>query len=187
MVGRIEELKNVTTPWFKNDGDFIILLGALKGELGGSEYLKVVHNIIAGDAPDIDLTFEKRIFNATLEAIQKGIVNSAIDISDGGLAVALAEACISNPEKPLGASVYISRKLRNDELFFGESQSVILISINEKYLLDIERIASKNIIPSVTIGRVKDNGRLTINNIIDLPLTELQKAYTRTIPGFMDI
>ena len=187
MVGLIEDLKNVTTPWFKNDGDFIILLGALKGELGGSEYLKVVHNIIAGDAPDIDLTFEKRIFNATLEAIQKGIVNSAIDISDGGLAVALAEACISNPEKPLGASVYISRKLRNDELFFGESQSVILISINEKYLLDIERIASKNIIPSVTIGRVKDNGRLTINNIIDLPLTELQKAYTRTIPGFMDI
>ena len=187
MVGLIEDLKNVTTPWFKNDGDFIILLGALKGELGGSEYLKVVHNIIAGDAPDIDLSFEKRIFNATLEAIQKGIVNSAIDISDGGLAVALAEACISNPEKPLGASVYISRKLRNDELFFGESQSVILISINEKYLLDIERIASKNIIPSVTIGRVKDNGRLTINNIIDLPLTELQKAYTRTIPGFMDI
>ncbi|HPY00175.1 MAG TPA: AIR synthase related protein, partial [Candidatus Marinimicrobia bacterium] len=187
MVGLIEDLKNVTTPWFKNDGDFIILLGALKGELGGSEYLKVVHNIIAGDAPDIDLTFEKRIFNATLEAIQKGIVNSAVDISDGGLAVALAEACISNPEKPLGASVYISRKLRNDELFFGESQSVILISISEKYLLDIERIASKNIIPSVTIGRVKDNGRLTINNIIDLPLTELQKAYTRTIPGFMDI
>ncbi|MFH1213640.1 MAG: phosphoribosylformylglycinamidine synthase subunit PurL [Candidatus Neomarinimicrobiota bacterium] len=187
MVGLIDDVRNITTSWFKHDGDFIMLLGALKGEIGGSEYLKVVHNIVAGDAPDIDLTFEKRIYNATLEAIHKGIVNSATDVSDGGLAVALAESCITNPEKPLGASVYISRKLRNDELFFGESQSVIILSISEKYLLDMERIASKNIIPCVTIGRVKDNGRLKINEIIDLPVADMQKAYTETIPNIMNI
>ena len=187
MVGLIDDVRNITTSWFKHDGDFIMLLGALKGEIGGSEYLKVVHNIVAGDAPDIDLTFEKRIYNATLEAIHKGIVNSATDVSDGGLAVALAESCITNPEEPLGASVYISRKLRNDELFFGESQSVIILSISEKYLLDMERIASKNIIPCVTIGRVKDNGRLKINEIIDLPVADMQKAYTETIPNIMNI
>jgi len=187
MVGLIDDVKYITTAWFKNDGDFIMMLGALKGELGGSEYLKVIHNTVAGDAPDIDLTFEKRVHNATLEAIHKGIVNSATDVSDGGLAVALAEACITNPEKPLGASVYISRKLRDDELFFGESQSIIILSINEKYLLDMERIASKNIIPCVTIGRVKNNGRLKINEIIDLPIDEMHKAYTDTIPKIMNI
>lgn len=187
MVGLIEDIKYITTSWFKNEGDFIMLLGALKGELGGSEYLKVIHNIVGGDAPDIDLTFEKRVYQATLEAIHKGIVSSATDVSDGGLAVALAESCITNPEKPVGASIYISRKLRNDELFFGESQSVIVLSINEKYLLDMERIASKNIIPCITIGRVKDNGRLKINEIIDLPLTDIKKAYTETIPNTMNI
>ena len=187
MVGLIEDIKYITTSWFKNDGDFIMLLGALKGELGGSEYLKVIHNIVGGDAPDIDLTFEKRVYQATLEAIHKGIVSSATDVSDGGLAVALAESCITNPEKSVGASIYISRKLRNDELFFGESQSVIVLSINEKYLLDMERIASKNIIPCITIGRVKDNGRLKINEIIDLPLTDIKKAYTETIPNTMNI
>lgn len=187
MVGLIDDVKHITTSWFKHDGDFIMLLGALKGELGGSEYLKIIHNIVGGDAPDIDLTFEKRVHNATLEAIHKGIVNSASDVSDGGLAVALAESCIANPEKALGASVYISRKLRNDELFFGESQSVIVLSINEKYLLDMERIASKNIIPCVTIGRVKDNGRLKINEIIDVSVDEMHKTYTETIPNIMNI
>jgi len=187
MLGLIENLSHVTTSWFKHDGDFILLLGALKGELGGSEYLKVIHKIVAGDAPDLDLPFEKRIQTACLEAIRKGIVNSAIDVSDGGLAVALAEACMTNPEKALGASIYISRKLRNDEIYFGESQSVIIITISEKNLLEMERIAAKNIIPCVTIGRVKHNNRLKINDIIDLSCDELRSAYQNTIPDFMQL
>jgi len=185
MVGLINDVSHITTSWFKNDGDFIMMLGTIKGELGGSEYLKLVHNLVAGDAPTIDLPFEKRVHNACLEAIRKGIVNSATDISDGGLAVAIAEACISNPDKPIGASIYISRKLRNDVLFFGESQSVIILTINENRLLEMERIASKNIIPCVTIGRVKDNGRLRMNRIIDVSLDEIKTVYTNAIPDAM--
>lgn len=185
MLGLVEDLKHVTTSWFKQDGDFIMLLGALKGELGGSEYLQVIHNIVGGDAPDIDLSFEKRIHAACLEAIRKGIVNSAIDVSDGGLAVAIAEACINNPEKMLGASIFISLKMRDDELLFGESQSVIVLSISENNLLEMERIAAKNIIPCITIGRVKDNGRLKINGIIDLELEAIRRVYQATIPNYM--
>ncbi|MBU4446611.1 MAG: phosphoribosylformylglycinamidine synthase subunit PurL [Candidatus Marinimicrobia bacterium] len=187
MVGLIENLTHVTTSYFKKDGDFIIMLGTIKGELGGSEYLKVIHNFVAGDAPTIDLPFEKRVHNACLEAIRKGIVNSATDISDGGLAVALAESCISNPENPMGASVFISRKLRDDEIFFGETQSVIIISIPENHLLDIERIASKNIVPCFTIGRVKDNGRLKLNNSIDISIDEIKTTYTSSIPNMMKL
>ncbi len=185
MLGLIEDLKHVTTSWFKQDGDFIILLGALKGELGGSEYMQVIHNMVGGDAPDIDLSFEKRIQTACLEAIRKGIVNSAIDVSDGGLAVAIAEACINNPEKMLGASIFISLKMRDDELLFGESQSVIILSISENNLLEMERIAAKNIIPCITIGRVKDNGRLKINGLIDLELEAIRRVYQAIIPNYM--
>ncbi len=185
MVGLIENTKHVTTSWFKNEGDFILLIGALKGELGGSEYLRLIHDLVAGDAPDIDLGFEKRIQRACLEAIQRGIVNSAIDISEGGLAVALAEACINNPRHPLGASVYLSLKIREDELLFGESQSVIILSINEKNLLEMEHIAAKNIVPCITIGRVKDNGRLKINDQIDIDLDLLRTNYVNSIPNYM--
>ena len=187
MVGLIENLKHVTTSYFKNDGNFIIMLGTLKGELGGSEYLKVVHNTIAGDTPTIDLSFEKRVHKACLEAIRSGIVNSATDISDGGLAVAVAESCINNPEKPMGASIFISRKLRTDEIFFGETQSVIILSISENHLLDIERIAAKNIVPCFTIGRVKDNNRLKLNESIDISLDDLKRVYTSSIPDMMKV
>ena len=187
MVGLIEDLKHVTTSYFKDDGDFIIMLGTLKGELGGSEYLKVIHNTVSGDAPSIDLSFEKRVHKASLQAIKAGIVKSANDISDGGLAVTLAESCIKNPEKEIGASIYISRKLRDDEIFFGETQSVIILSISENHLLDIERIASKNIVPCFTIGRVKENGRLKMNDSIDVSVEELRKVYTGAIPDMMKV
>jgi phosphoribosylformylglycinamidine synthase II len=185
MVGLIDNIKNVMTSYFQHNGDFIIMLGTIKGELGGSEYLKTVHNLIAGDAPTIDLTFEKRVQNACLEAIHNGIVHSAIDVSDGGLAVALCESCLRNPVKPMGASIYISRKLRDDEIFFSESQSVIVVSISEHKLLDMERIAAKNIVPCFTIGRVKDNGRLKLNETVDLALDEIKESYLNAIPEEM--
>lgn len=187
MIGLIENIKHITTSHFKNDGDFIVMLGTLKGELGGSEYLKVIHNKVVGDAPTIDLTFEKRVHRACLEAIRNGIVNSATDISDGGLAVAIAESCIANPNKPLGASIYISRKLRDDEILFGETQSVIILSISENSLLDIERIAAKNIVPCFTIGRVKDDNRLKMNDSINVSLDDLINAYRSAIPDMMKI
>ncbi len=185
MVGLMKEQAFTTTIWFKEENDFIMMLGAIKGELGGTEYLKVIHDKVAGEAPSIDLSFEKRIQKAGMSAIKQGIVHSATDISDGGLAVALAEACLLNPHKPMGASVYISRKMRDDEMLFSESQSVILLSINEQHLLDMEKIASRNMIPCITIGRVKNDGRLKINECIDIEVEKLKEAYMQAIPTAM--
>lgn len=165
------------TPWFKKDGDFIILLGTIKGELGGSQYLKDIHGKVAGDAPNIDLEFENRVIRACLDGIRYGIINSAIDVSDGGLAVAIAKACVSNPERELGASIHISRKLKDEELLFGESQSMIIVTIDEDKLLEIEKIASKNLLPCFTIGRVKDSGMMKFNDLINIPLADLKNAY----------
>ncbi|MCD6099021.1 MAG: phosphoribosylformylglycinamidine synthase subunit PurL [Candidatus Marinimicrobia bacterium] len=185
MLGLIKDISHITTPWFKNEGDFIILIGNIKGELGGSEYLKVIHGLVKGDAPSIDLEFERRIHDAVLEAIRKGIVNSAIDISDGGLAIALAEACIKNPSGPMGASVYLSGDARNDELLFSECQSCIVVTVREDNLLEMEKIASKNMVPSTTIGRVKGDRRLRINTLIDIDTAVLLREYTATIPSMM--
>ena len=185
MLGLIKDISHITTPWFKNEGDFIILIGNIKGELGGSEYLKVIHGLVKGDAPSIDLEFERRIHDAVLEAIRKGIVNSAIDISDGGLAIALAEACIKNPSGPMGASVYLSGDARNDELLFSECQSCIVVTVREDNLLEMEKIASKNMVPSTTIGRVKGDRRLRINTLIDIDTAVLLREYTAAIPSMM--
>ncbi|MFQ6618529.1 MAG: AIR synthase related protein, partial [Fidelibacterota bacterium] len=183
MVGFLENVANVMTPGFKDEGDFIILLGTIKGDLGGSEYLKQIHNVIRGDAPDIDIFFEKRIQDACLEAIERGILKSAHDISDGGLAVALAECCISG-EKPVGANIIINRKMRNDELLFGESQSVIIISVSEGDLIYFEEIAAKYHVPSEAIGRVRGD-RLKINRRIDLKLEKIIDAYENSILNYM--
>jgi len=107
MVGLIEDLDRHATQWFKSAGNAVAVIGKAAGEgLGGSEYLKVVHFLEKGHAPDIDLKMEKNVHEACLRAIRECIILSAHDVSDGGLAVALAECCL-NPAGHVGASVQL--------------------------------------------------------------------------------
>ena len=185
MLGLIDDLKHVTTSEFKDAGDFIVMLGTIKPELGGSEFLKTIHNKVTGNAPSIDLEFEKRVQETCLQAIRSGIVKSATDVSDGGMAVAVAESLIRNKDKNLGASIYISRKMREDELLFSESQSVIFITINESCLLDLEKITSQNQVPSVTIGKVTDDGILKINEVVNIKTEDMKKSFFEKLPNIM--
>ena len=185
MIGLMDDVNKAMTPWFKDEGDFICIMGTLKGELGGSEYLRHIHGIISGDAPQVDLHFANRLNKALVTVIQKGFVKSAHDISDGGLAVALVESSISGP-KVLGADIYSLRKLRNDGFLFGETQSVIIVTVDEKNLLDLERISSEYSIPCTTIGRVKNNTRLKINELVDCDLNELKTIYDNVIEDIME-
>lgn len=185
MLGLVEDLEHVTTSEFKDAGDFIVMLGTIKPELGGTEFLKVVHDKVTGNAPSIDLQFEKRVQEATLEAIKSGIVKSATDISDGGMAVAVAESLIRNKENNFGASLYISRKMREDELLFSESQSVIILTINENNLLNLEKITSQFQVPSTTIGKVTDDGILKINEVINIKTEDMRKGYFSVLADVM--
>ncbi len=185
MVGLMADVNRAMTPWFKDEGDFICLMGTLKGELGGSEYLRHIHGVVAGDAPQIDLDFANRLNRALTSVIEKGFIKSAHDISDGGLAVALTESAISGP-RVLGVDIYSMRKLRNDAFIFGETQSVIIVSVDELHLLDIERLCSEFSIPCTTIGRVKAGTRLKINDIIDCDLNELKSIYDHRIETLME-
>lgn len=180
MVGLIEDLKHITTSWFKEESDLIILLGKNKEELGGSEYLKVIHNLVKGKPPQIDLNFEKRVQETCLEAIQAGIIKSAHDCSEGGLATALTESCITNPDRIFGAKINLADKIRSDALLFGETQSRIVLSLSPDSLKKLVRIAKKYKILCEVIGEVTSD-RLIINDWIDVPPEQLKDLYYNAI------
>src|SRR5689334_9368116 len=135
MVGLIEKEAHVTTQWFKYAGDKIILIGKVGDELGGSRFVKVCHAKKIGPPPKVDLAHEIKIQNAVRGLISAGLVKSAHDCSEGGLAVALAESCF-NPKGLLGAQIDCSgdrtagsTPASTETVLFNESQSRIVISI----------------------------------------------------------
>ncbi len=135
MVGLIADEKHITTSHFKDAGDAIILLGDLVDSnadsgLGGSHFAKVLHGKKAGSVPTIDFTKERATHDALRALIAAGLVKSAHDCSEGGLAVALAESCLSNREEPIGASVTLPAG-RADIVLFNEAQGRIVITTTE--------------------------------------------------------
>ncbi|UCH64206.1 MAG: phosphoribosylformylglycinamidine synthase subunit PurL [Fidelibacterota bacterium] len=184
MLGLIEDLEHTTTPGFKQEGDFIVVLGSINGELGGSEYLEMAHKLVAGEPPLINLETEMNVQGTCLEGIQQGFIHSAHDISDGGLAVCLVESLLAAPDG-LGAEIHLTRRLRNDEMLFGESQSTIIITVAEDDLLPLQRIAMGDQVPCITIGRVTTSGRLQLNDLIDLDRKQLRKAYMESFGRIM--
>jgi phosphoribosylformylglycinamidine synthase len=189
MVGLIEDLSHITRATFHRDGDAILLLGEPGGELGGTEYLATIHGKVLGPPPSCDVEQERKVIDALLAAIRAEVVNSAHDCSDGGLAIALAECCIANPEHENGAEIDLSKysALANREILFGESQGRIVVSSSspERVL----EIAAKAGVSCARIGTVvADSDALTIRlpkATVHSPLIRLSRAYHETIPGIM--
>ena len=153
MLGLIDDPKHITTQWFNESGHVILLLGEIGDELGGSEYLKRIHGLKTGKPPRMDLDHAKKISEFTLEIIKKGWVKSAHDCSEGGLAVALAESCMSNGDCMVGAKVNLSQfKQRVDATLFGESQSRIVLSAVKTNADKIMKAAAKAGLPVIKLG-----------------------------------
>ncbi len=186
MLGLLEDIDFHCTPVFKNEGDLIILLGECGGSLGGSEYLRFIHNSKMGDSPRIDLEKEKRVQRTCLEAIKGGLLNSAHDCSEGGLAVALAECCFSDSERRVGALIHLSpltshlSLLRTDALLFGETQSRIVVSCSGENFSKLKNIAGSNKISLSKLGEVGKD-RLIIKReedfLTDIGTDELKKEW----------
>jgi len=184
MVGLVEDLKHITTSFFKDEGDIIYLLGEDKEEIGGSEYLKIIHNKVAGDSPSIDLDEEKKLQDTLLNLIRKGLIKSAHDISEGGIVSALAECCIINQEKQIGCEVEIPIKSRVDFSLFSESQSRIIISASSSDSDKLEHELKRSGITFIKLGSVKGNS-FKIKNIFTIDLDVLSDIYFNTIPKIM--
>jgi phosphoribosylformylglycinamidine synthase subunit PurL len=181
MLGLIEDLGNVTTSGFKDEGDLIVVLGETVGHVGGSEYLATIHSRVAGDAPKLSLEKEKGVQGLCLEAIRDGIIKSAHDCSEGGLAITLAECCVGDPTKVRGAVVGRPKTdLREDFWLFGEDQSRIIVSVQPSDLTRLQKIAHSHGVPSEVIGEV-GGGSLKIGKMVDLSCDSLAETYYESI------
>ncbi len=183
MVGLIDNPECIVPTGFQHEGDAIILLGRNREDLSASEYLAQVHGIVAGDAPYFDIEEELKLQAMTLDAIQTGLVCSAHDVSDGGLLVALAECCILNAA-PIAAVVTIIDKMRRDALYFGESQSRIILSVHPPMVDELIRLAKMRGVPAAVIGTV-GGSVLEINSDIAMPLDSISKAYSLSLPRLL--
>jgi phosphoribosylformylglycinamidine synthase len=161
MVGLLEDVRRVIQPGFKNEGDVIALLGVTNDELLMSEYSVSVEGInpseiiASGEVPKLDLELEKAVQETCLQAAESGLLKSAHDCSDGGLAVNLAESCFSSlGHQAIGASVDLGEGLPNTSLLFAESPSRIVISFDPVNEAAIRVFAESNKAPLTILGRV---------------------------------
>ncbi|SDC10037.1 phosphoribosylformylglycinamidine synthase subunit II [Pelagirhabdus alkalitolerans] len=178
MVGLHRSTEDITPSTFRQTGDVIIQIGDTKPEFGGSELQFLLEGDYFGKAPSIDLEVEKRRQAQLLESIQSGLVQSAHDLSEGGLAVGLAESLFT--EGQLGA--YVQLEGDPTSLLFSESQSRFVVSVKPD---DVEAFLEKNEDARV-IGRVTNDAMLTVElnqeRAIDQSVKELEKQWKGAIP-----
>ena len=181
-VGVIEDIEKRMTSYFKNEGDFIILLGENTGNVSGSEYQKLVTGTIKGTGQQIDLQFEKKLQEALIKSINLGLIKSAHDISEGGLAVNLFE---SSFEKELGFEVELDEEIRSDFLLFGEEPSRVIVTASPERTEEVLDFFKKQLIPARVIGKVTETGRGIIKHrgkiVVDLEINKAKHLYENSL------
>ena len=162
MVGKIEDVRKLRSSTFRRAGDGVYLLGTTRAELGGSAYLEVLGLPLSGPCPELDLVREQALQRVLLEGIERGWVESAHDLSDGGLLVALAECCAGDS---WGVDVELETPLRPDHFLLSESSSRALVSVAPEHENSFCELATT--LPVQRIGRVApDRFHLTVNGTV---------------------
>ena len=185
MVGLLDEVEQAMGLAFRQAGDRVVLLGQSFDDLGGSEYLKLITGKALGEPPRIDLGLEAAVQRCCLGAIRACLVRSAHDCSDGGLAVALAESCMAGGlglECEAGALERLLQRdgCRVDAILFGESQSRIVLSLDESHLHALERLAGEAGVPLAVLGTVGGE-RFRLGGWIDMPVSEMRDAWSNAL------
>ncbi len=200
MVGLIDQLSNVRGQAWLSENDSIWLIGIPLEQLnsdekritlGGSSYLERIHGIVSGRPPEIDLTLESLVQSFVRKGISENYINSAHDISDGGLSVALAEACISSG---LGASIQLpNSEVRIDRMLFAEGGARILVSISSENLSSWEDFIAETIPVDSGVFAAQKIGKVTLaanllisqgsSTLIDLSVQKLKTCFNQAIPS----
>ena len=192
VVGLIERAEHVVTRAFKSSGDVIVLLGENREELGGSEYLKVVHGLIRGVPPALDLERERALQLLLVELAAGGVIRSAHDCAEGGLAVTLAE---SSFDTGLGAEINVpavasaTSHLTDVATVFGESASRVVVSAAPDRAHELLALASAAGVPASVIGRVGGNSiRIAVAGriVIDEALGVAEQIWSTAIDRYFE-
>ncbi|MEJ5185721.1 MAG: phosphoribosylformylglycinamidine synthase subunit PurL [Candidatus Geothermincolales bacterium] len=183
MVGLIGNLNHRRTLAFPGEGLAIVLLGKTREEIGGSEYLKVIHGMVVGRPPALDLELEKAAQAVCIEGIRRGWILSAHDLSEGGMAVALAECCCAGK---VGARVDLDDGMHPVFWLFSESQSRFLVTSRPEDLDELRGLAESRGVPFRVLGKTIGD-RLVIGDLVDLPVEEIanlrEEAFLKLVEG----
>jgi phosphoribosylformylglycinamidine synthase II len=184
VVGRLDDKNKTTRPQFKREGDIICLLGQNKDDLGASEYLKCVHKQERGIPPQIDLSAEKKVHELCIAAIERGLLSSAHDVSEGGLAVCLAECAFLSDAK-IGFTIDLQENLRSDVLLFGESQSRICVSLEAGKLSSLRKLSKEHTVPLFVLGKTGGE-HMVIHHLgkelLNIPVLQGYNTWKQSIP-----
>jgi len=191
MIGLIEDIGKAVPMFFQKPGDRIILLGETLEELGATEYMSVIHKTEKGMPPALDIKKERALQILLQKLSEERLIESAHDISDGGLAVALCEA-LFNEDLNLGAEINFKSTIRLDALLFGETQSRVIISANQQKMSKIISLSEENGLPAFEIGEVTDhpsfsikiNGEKVIAANLKLLHNKWEKAFSHIVKEF---
>jgi len=191
VVGLIEDADAVVRRAFRRSGDVVILLGENRAELGGSEYLKVAHGLIRGLPPALDLDRERALQKLLVDGAATGLILSAHDCAEGGLAITVAECCF---DTGCGVEVGVpgvgaDDRWRDVMTLFGESASRAVVSVEPQYASEFLRRAADAGVPAVEIGRVGgDRIRMSVDGrmALDEPLQDVERMWSTAIENYFE-
>ena len=192
VVGLIDNADAVVRRAFRGDGDAIVLLGDSLDELGGSEYLKVVHGLVKGVPPRLDLAREAALQRVLVKGVAAGLIRSAHDCAEGGFAVTLAECCF---DTGLGADVDVPAvdaavtPFADTGTLFGESASRAVVSVDNGRTAELEALAKEAGVPVAVIGRV-GGSRIHVaiagRGVIDDQLADVERLWADAIGRYFE-
>ncbi len=181
VLGVMPDVRHRVPMAFADDGDILVLLGETREELDGSEWAHVVHAHLGGTPPAVDLEAERALASVLVEGAEQGVLASAHDLSDGGLAQGLVECCLgrnrgARVELPSGKEAFVA--------LFSESAARAIVSVPVAHRSAVTALAEVHGVPMAEIGTVGGSS-LRINADIEIPLSELRQAHTATLPAAM--
>jgi len=186
MLGLLADYEQRMGSAFRSAGDVVLLLGLNRSEIGGSEYLAWRTGAAKGDAPELDLEIERKLQTVLLDIIGRGLINSAHDVSEGGIAVALAESLFGSPD---GLGVKVSGNLgssnRLDFNIFSESQSMVLVSAHDENRRAVMQLARAAGLSVGNIGTVNERGKIDVAGRISVDRVEAKMRYEESIGRYL--
>ncbi len=191
MVGILDDVERAVGSTFQQDGDVIILLGENREEIGASEFLYHFHDrIVAGLPPVVDLVAERRLQHGVLALAESGLLRSAHDCSEGGLATALAQSAVGGDGAPRGIRVKLHERFAPIALFFGETTGRVVISVRPEDESEVLGMCRNHGVPARVLGTVGTvGGPFRIDaprGVINVPVEQAHHQYYDALPRYMD-
>ena len=193
-IGKVRDCDDIITPWVKEENNILLLVGARRNELGGSEYYKQL-GFVGKNVPTVDFELLRREINVIIDCIEVGAIKACHDISEGGIACCAAEMCMLHKNKPgSGAKIIIDKetnpdRIREDSWLFSETGGFVLEVSKEKYDL-AELLLKKYGVPFFKIGAVTGNGVIEVlkegEKLVDLQIDDLKSKWQNALSEVLE-